>query len=109
LADFPTAVFVCNDMMAIGLLKKAREYGLRIPEDLSIVGFDNIEFSAAVSPALTTIAQPVKELSVVAAERLIGNIKCGVEHRESARIILDPQLIVRDSCQPLKSDKSEYL
>jgi LacI family transcriptional regulator len=100
LGDLPSAVFVCNDMMAIGMLRRARYHGLRIPEDISIIGFDNIQFSGAVSPALTTIAQPVKELSSSAINRLISKIQSDDDAQEGMRIVLDTQLIIRDSCIP---------
>jgi LacI family transcriptional regulator len=100
LDELPSAVFVCNDMMAIGVLRRAKFHKLRIPEDISIVGFDNIQFSAAVSPALTTIAQPIKELSSAAINRLISQIQSDVDNKEGIRIMLDTQLIIRDSCIP---------
>jgi LacI family transcriptional regulator len=105
LSDSPSAVFVCNDMMAIGMMRRAKFHNLRIPEDISIIGYDNIQFSAAVSPALTTIAQPVKELSSAAITRLISKIQSEVDNQEGTRIVLDTQLIIRDSCIPYNNQK----
>ncbi len=58
----PTAVFACNDLIAIGVIQGAREHGLNIPEDLSIVGFDNTILATTTVPSLTTVAQPIKEM-----------------------------------------------
>jgi len=71
----PTAVFVLNDMMAIGAMTEARRFGLRVPEDLSFVGFDDIEMATAVIPALTTLAQPIKEMGAVSIELLIRKMQ----------------------------------
>jgi len=73
--------------------------GIRIPEDLSIVGFDNISFATAISPALTTIAQPIHELAQIAISLLIDNMQERKALTEGQRIVLDTTLIVRDSCQ----------
>ena len=92
----PTAVFVCNDMMAIGAFRSIQNHGLKIPEDISIVGFDNIPIGEAISPALTTVAQPIKEIAEksmsILYKRMRGEIKGGFE-----RIVLDPELVLRDS------------
>ena len=74
LADRPTAVFAANDLSALGLLDVAAELGLRIPEDLSVVGFDNIPESALTSPALTTVSQPLQRMGAEAVALLTGLI-----------------------------------
>lgn len=99
LKDIPTALFACNDMMAIGAIKQARSSDIRVPEDLSIVGFDNIFFATAISPALTTIAQPIHELAQIAISLLIDKMQERKALTEGQRIVLDTTLIVRDSCQ----------
>jgi LacI family repressor for deo operon, udp, cdd, tsx, nupC, and nupG len=68
----PTAVFCANDEMAIGAMKAAREAGLRVPADLSFVGFDDISFAAFTDPPLTTIRQPRRELGRAAVAALFG-------------------------------------
>lgn len=100
LTDIPTAIFVCNDMMAIGVLKRARSLNIHIPEDISIVGFDNIHFASAISPALTTISQPIQDLSKQAMNILINKIQKGNEVLSGSRIILNPELVIRESSKP---------
>lgn len=96
----PTAVFACNDLMAIGALRTLRNHNLRVPEDISVIGFDDISMSVEVTPALTTIAQPIAELSTCAAELLIKRIQDGGKNEVAQRIILDTRLVIRDSCAP---------
>jgi len=93
-----TAIFAANDVTAFGVLKAALERGLRIPEDLSLIGFDNIEFSGIVNPPLTTIHQPKYEMGQAAVEILLrmarGKDRRIAEHRQ-----LGVELIERQSCQ----------
>ena len=97
----PTAVFVCNDLMAIGAMRGARRMGLRIPEDLSIIGFDDIALAAAVSPALTTMVQPTSEMARMATTLLIERIQGQATNEDSQRIVLSVELVIRDSCAAL--------
>lgn len=96
----PTAVFVCNDLMAIGALASAHEHGVDVPGRLSIVGFDDIELAAYAHPPLTTVAQPKLRIGTMAAELLLERIDGA--RREPRRVILDPELVVRAStaCAP---------
>ncbi|MET0135188.1 MAG: LacI family DNA-binding transcriptional regulator [Kibdelosporangium sp.] len=91
----PTAVFAASDEMAIGALLAAREAGLRVPDDLAIVGFDDIEIASVVDPALTTVAQDKPGFGVAAAEAILAMIG-GREAVEP--VILPAKLIVRRSC-----------
>lgn len=91
----PTAVFVCNDIMAIGAMAAAREMAIDVPEELSIVGFDNIALASWVVPQLTTIAQPKRELGETGAELLLKRIK--KENSQNSAIVLRPNLVVRQS------------
>lgn len=91
----PTAVFCANDEMAIGAMQAAREHGLVLPRDLSVVGFDDISFAAYAYPALTTIHQPRDEIGV-RAMRLMLDILAGGKAPE-ARVVLKHELVVRDS------------
>jgi LacI family transcriptional regulator len=68
----PTAVFCCNDDMAVGALKAAVDRGLRVPQDVSLIGFDDNAFASYVSPALTTVRRPIEEMSRIGAERLLA-------------------------------------
>lgn len=95
----PTAIFLANDVMAIGAINAAHETGLRVPEDISIVGFDDIPFSNYTSPALTTVHQPAFEKGVRAAELLISLLETQ-EPQES--VILPMQMAVRKSTAPAR-------
>jgi DNA-binding LacI/PurR family transcriptional regulator len=68
MADRPTAIFACNDLQALGVYQAARELGLRIPADLSVVGFDDLPVTALVDPPLTTVHQPLTEMAAAATE-----------------------------------------
>jgi LacI family transcriptional regulator len=96
LPDPPTSIFACNDMMAIGVLRAAVEAGVRVPQDLALVGFDNIEISQFAYPALTTIAQQKDEIGRQAVQRIIELIS-GAE-RDSRKILVPTRLVVRESC-----------
>ena len=91
----PSAVFVCNDLMAMGALCAAHERGLRVPEALSLVGFDDIELAAFTSPPLTTVAQPKQRIGAQAVDMLLERID---GKRQAARqVMLQPELRVRAS------------
>jgi LacI family repressor for deo operon, udp, cdd, tsx, nupC, and nupG len=92
----PTAVFTANDEMAMGVVKAAKDYGLKVPEDLAVVGFDNISFSAIFEPALTTVAQPLFKMGQVSMQLLLQQIQ-GVQVSKIQHI-LESELIIRDSC-----------
>lgn len=92
----PTAIFAANDDMAIGALKAVKSRGLSVPEDMAIVGFDNIMTASIVEPALTTIAQPMFEIGTRAMQILLQWIQG--ERPIISKEILSDELIVRDSC-----------
>lgn len=98
LSERPTAVFALNDLMAIGAIRAIRKAGLRIPEDVSLVGFDNIPISTAIYPALTTVAQPIAKLAKTIAHLLIERIQKTHEVCPARQITLEPHLVIRDSC-----------
>ena len=92
----PTAVLAMSDAMAIGVMSAARELGLRIPDDLSVVGFDDIDLAAHVDPPLTTVHQPIRQKGADAVRLLLAE----VEQREANRpehLRLETRLIVRGS------------
>jgi LacI family transcriptional regulator len=91
----PTAIFASNDVMAMGVMDAIRVRGLRVPEDVSIIGFDDIPQAALVRPALTTVRQPLEEMGRLATQMLIDQLKN--PEKEIGRIELPTQLIVRDS------------
>lgn len=94
----PTAILACNDLMAFGVLQAARELGIRCPEELSIVGFDSLEFTNFTDPALTSVYQPGYQLGATAARRLLQRIE-GVESAPR-RILLPAELRKRNSTAP---------
>jgi DNA-binding LacI/PurR family transcriptional regulator len=95
----PTAIFALNDMMAIGVLRASHEAGVRVPEELSVIGYDDIPLASLVVPRLSTVAQPKYELGKIAGELLIDRIqKKGPESWQS--ITLNSTLVIRDSTGP---------
>ena len=97
-AQPPSAVFVCNDMMAIGALHAAHEAGVDVPRQLSVVGFDDIELAAYTSPPLTTVAQPKEAIGTGAAGLLLERLRDG--RTAPRRAILQPELHLRASTAP---------
>jgi DNA-binding LacI/PurR family transcriptional regulator len=93
--DRPTAVFCGDDLLALGVYEAAREAGLRVPEELSVVGFDDLEFARWSGPALTTVRQPLVEMGIAAAE-LVLDLAAGREPRHR-RVELPTSLVVRAS------------
>lgn len=91
----PDAVFCSNDITAIGALQQLQRLGFRVPQDISLMGFDNIHFSAMTNPPLTTIDQCTYEVGNMAAEILNGNLQN--PHRKNLNITLEPHLIIRES------------
>ncbi|MFJ9770482.1 LacI family DNA-binding transcriptional regulator [Kitasatospora sp. NPDC101157] len=94
----PTAVFAGNDLQALGLYEAARELGLRIPEDLSVVGFDDLPLARWVGPPLTTVRQPLTEMAEVAT-RLVIDLARGVQPG-TLRVDLATSLVQRSSTAP---------
>lgn len=94
----PTAIFCHNDIMAIGAIKEAKKMGLRVPQDLSIVGFDDIQFSEYCDPPLTTVSQPRYDIGYQATQMLFDLLD-GNEVRSGSRL-LDAELVVRQSTLP---------
>ncbi|MGF9913529.1 LacI family DNA-binding transcriptional regulator [Paenibacillus ehimensis] len=99
LPDRPTAVFCCNDDMALGAVKAVTERGLSVPEDISVAGFDDHLFSAFMSPALTTVRRPIEELSRAGAEKLLKFIE--TKHSEKSVVLFHTELVIRDSVKSL--------
>ncbi len=97
LQDVPTAVFCYNDLTAIGMLRAAQAVGLAIPQDLAVVGFDDISWASYVCPPLTTIAQPKTEMGQQAMQMALSLIKDQTPPDQFTNIILQGQLVVRDS------------
>jgi len=96
----PTAVLAYPDTMAIGAIRAALDVGLRVPGDVSIVGFDDIPASAFIHPSLTTVSMPKWEMGQRAAEVLLSRIQGGDAGRPPQRLVLPTTLIVRESTAP---------
>jgi len=96
-SDRPTAVFAANDLSAIRVLEIARELGLRVPQDLSVVGFDNVPEAANAVPALTTVAQPLHQMGAEAVRLLLGLLAGGTTEDH---LLLPASLVVRASTSP---------
>lgn len=103
LAERPTVIFACNDDMAAGVIASAHRLGLRVPEDLSVVGFDDTVFATAIWPQLTTVRQPIADMASEAVALLARHLTAeeapgGSEADALARnVVLDFQIIPRDS------------
>ena len=102
----PTAVLAMSDAMAIGAMRAARQLGLRIPDDVSVVGFDDIDLAALVDPALTTVHQPIRQKGIDAVRLLLAEMdpRAGTlpEH-----LRLETRLIVRGSTGPVPRERQE--
>jgi DNA-binding LacI/PurR family transcriptional regulator len=100
--DF-TALFAFNDISAIGAIRALREAGRRVPEDVSVVGFDDIQSAAFQNPGLTTVRQPLREMGVIAAETLLRRINAPAKTPYPKAITVEPELIVRQSTAKVKA------
>ena len=100
LAAAPTAIFASNDVMAMGAMDVIRHRGLRIPDDISIIGFDNIPQAAMVYPPLTTVQQPLEQMGRVATQVLLGMFKN--PEKQVVRMALPTELMVRGSTSRCK-------
>jgi len=100
ISPVPTAVFVANDLDAIGAMKAVREKGLRIPEDIAFIGFDDIQLASHIEPSLTTVRQPIFKMGTTAISLLVQLIE-GKE-KEHPKVELPTQLIIRKSSGGIK-------
>ena len=96
LADPPTAIFAASDVTAMGVYEAAREHHLRLPADLSVVGFDDVPMAQWMSPPLTTLHQPLAEMATLATRTLLTGDTAGFQNR----VELSTTLVVRSSTQP---------
>jgi LacI family transcriptional regulator len=98
-----SAIFAFNDISAIGAIRALREKELRVPEDVSVVGFDDIQSAAFQNPGLTTVRQPLRKMGKIAAETVLRRItRDGIEHPKE--ITVEPELVVREStCEARRS------
>jgi LacI family transcriptional regulator len=99
LSKFPTCIFCANDDMAIGALKACYELGVRVPEDISLIGFDDSVYSAYTTPALTTVRKPIDKLSALGL-KVFDEVMNGPKFKYKTQLIA-PELIIRDSVRNL--------
>jgi len=92
-----TALFAFNDITAIGAMRALRETGRRVPEDVSVVGFDDIQSAAFQQPALTTVRQPLRQMGEIAAKTVVGRITASRSAAYAKVITVEPELVVRAS------------
>ena len=97
-----TALFAFNDISAIGAIRAFQDSGLCVPEDISVVGFDDIQAAAYLMPRLTTVRQPLQQMGEMAASQLLRRI-ANRDKRVRQRILLEPELVVRESTGPMGS------
>jgi LacI family transcriptional regulator len=96
-----TAIFAHTDIMALGIIEALRMHQIRVPEDIAIVGYDDIELSSYFHPYLTTVHQPREEIAVLACERLLQLIETK-RSRRGKEIQVQPSLVIRESCGALQ-------
>lgn len=99
----PTAIFASNDLSAFGAMDAARECGFRIPDDISIIGFDDVPQSMIAYPKLTTVRQPLEQMGQIAVRMLLEHIKD--RSHPPQRVTLSTQLVLRDSCAPYQTQR----
>jgi LacI family transcriptional regulator len=96
----PTAIFASNDEMAVGAINAAREMGFKVPEDLSVAGFDDSMLASRIMPSLTTIRRPVREMARLATTKLIASIDGRHEDARAGNMLV-PELVTRDSTRSI--------
>jgi LacI family transcriptional regulator len=99
----PTAVFCANDLLALGVLQEMTRQHLRVPEDVAIVGYDDIDFASAAAVPLSSVRQPREQLGRTAAQLLIEEVTDGERHRHR-QVVFEPELVVRESSAVSRSD-----
>jgi LacI family xylobiose transport system transcriptional regulator len=99
--DRPTAIFAGSDLQALGVFEAARVAGLRVPHDLSVVGYDDVPLAQWSSPSLTTVHQPLRKMAEEAAKILL-RLRAG--DATTTRLELNTRLVVRQSTAPLPAE-----
>ena len=90
------AVFATNDLRAIGAIRAIKDHGLKVPKDIAVMGFDDLEFSSLLDPPLTTVSQPLYQIGIRAVKRLLTVIENKGNHKPHIEI-LDTHLEIRES------------
>ena len=102
--DRPTAIFAANDEMAFGVMNVANELGIKVPDDLSVVGFDGTNFATFVIPSLSTIRRPSREMARLGAQKLLALINDGADEARNFEVMVSPQFVPRESTGPAPRD-----
>ena len=102
----PTAIFCANDLLALGMMRGLLARGIRIPDEISIIGYDDIEFAPSAAVPLTSIAQPAYQLGTVAAQLLLSECE-GIDTHAHQEVNFQPELVVRDSTRDVASARAE--
>jgi DNA-binding LacI/PurR family transcriptional regulator len=97
----PSAIICVNDFMAVGVLRELREQGIRVPQEISVTGFDNIRLAEFCSPPLTTAHIPREQIGQIIFESLVPDPE--KEQLTGRAIVIDPELIVRESTGPARN------
>ena len=100
----PTAVFAANDEMAFGVMNVANELGIKVPDDLSVVGFDGTNFATFVIPSLSTIRRPSGNMARLGAQKLLALINDGPDAARAFEVMVSPQFVPRESTGPAPGD-----
>lgn len=103
--DKPAAIFAVNDPVAIGAFHAIKEAGLKVPDDIALVGFSDIESASLLEVPLTTVKEPTEDIGKIATEILIDEIEEGI--KEARGVMLKPKLVVRESCRVKLTSISE--
>ncbi len=98
--DDVTAIMCGNDLIAMGVIQFLQEQGITIPESVSVVGFDDIQFAKIISPALTTVRMPIAQMGIEAVNLLMRRLRASESVGSRSRVILDVELVVRASSGP---------
>jgi LacI family transcriptional regulator, xylobiose transport system transcriptional regulator len=106
LPDPPTAIFTTNDLQAHGVYEAARQAGVRIPEDLSVVGFDDLPFTQWAGPPMTTVRQPLNQMGATAAQMIVS--LAGAQPLSQQRIELSTELVIRKSTAPPAGSRLDH-
>jgi DNA-binding LacI/PurR family transcriptional regulator len=92
-----TAIWAMNDIMAYGVLKQLHRQGIRVPEDISLMGMDDSEFAEMITPSLTTVHYPLKELAETAVAIVVEQVEAGTVNPQPQTVVLEPRLTIRES------------
>jgi LacI family transcriptional regulator len=109
---WPTAIVAANDLMAVGLMRKLEEKGRKVPDEISVAGFDDMPLAGALSPGLTTVRQNVRQIAAVGTRLLANRIdraKAGMEPQEPVQKVIEPELVWRGSTRRPKVNQDVML